>query len=175
MVYSQIQKIIYWLKCKKYFEDNSIIYRYSKKQSGSVLVILPDSDIAFDFAQLFLDRIEQKKNNNISFLLRDSLVNFYSDDLKNFSELFSYQDIDSLGLSTPWFIKKIRKSNYQNMVDLNIEFNPFSSFLVRACNPEVRIGFNYDNSKKYYNVILDQNYQKDLDGTFDMIGKFIKK
>ena len=102
-------------------------------------------------------------------------MNFYSDDLKNFSELFSYQDIDSLGLPTPWFMKKIRKSNYQNMVDLNIEFSPFSSFLVRACKSEVRMGFNYDNSKKYYNVILDQNYQKDLDGTFDMIGKFIKK
>ena len=24
------------------------------------------------------------------------------------------------------------------------------------------MGFNYDNSKKYYNVILDMNYQKDL-------------
>ena len=116
MEYSQIQKIIYWLKCKKYFENNSITYRYSKKQSSSVLVILPDSDIAFDFAQLLLDRIEQKKNNNISFLLRDSLVNFYSDDLKNFSELFSYTDIDSLGLPTPWFIKKIKKSNYQNKI-----------------------------------------------------------
>ena len=104
-----------------------------------------------------------------------SLKLIISSTIENFSELFSYQDIDSLGLPTPWFIKKIRKSNYQNMVDLNIEFNPFSSFLVRACNPEVRIGFNYDNSKKYYNVILDQNYQKDLDGTFDMIGKFIKK
>ena len=175
MEYSQIQKIIYWLKCKKYFENNSIIYRYSKQQSGSVLVILPDSDIAFDFAQLLLDRIEQKKNNNISFLLRDSLVNFYSDDLKNFSELYSYKDVDSLGLPNEWFIDVIKKENYQNMIDLNIAFSPFSSFLVRTCNSEVRMGFNYDNSKKYYNVILDQNYQKDLNGTFDMIGKFIKK
>ncbi len=62
-----------------------------------------------------------------------------------------------------------------NMIDLNITFSAFSSFLVRACDSEVRMGFNYDNSKKYYNVILDKNYQKDLNGTFDMIGQFIKK
>ena len=77
-------------------------------------------------------------------------------------------------MPTPWFIKKIRKSNYQNIVDLNIEFSPFSSFLVRACQSEVRMGFNYDNSKKYYNVILDSNYQLDLEGTFKMIKQFIK-
>ena len=30
------------------------------------------------------------------------------------------------------------------------------------------------NSKKYYNVILDSNYQQDLEGTFKMIKQFIK-
>ena len=60
------------------------------------------------------------------------------------------------------------------MIDLNITFSAFSSFLVRACDSEVRMGFNYDNSKKYYNVILDTNYQRDLEGTFAMIQQFIK-
>ena len=58
---------------------------------------------------------------------------------------------------------------------VRIDFSAFASFLLRACDSQVRMGFNYDNSKKYYNVILDKNYQKDLNGTFDMIGQFIKK
>ena len=88
--------------------------------------------------------------------------------------LFSYKDINSLGVPTHEFVEKIKEMKYENMIDLNINFSRFSSFLLRACHPKVRMGFSYDNSKKYYNVILDTNYQRDLEGTFTMIQQFIK-
>ena len=175
MEYSRIQKIIYWLKCKKHFPDIQQSFKYNEKQSGSIMILLPDTDIAFDFSELILNQATSEINDKIIFLVKDSLAKFYSERLQKYSRLYSYKDIDSLGLPNEWFIDSIKKENYQNMIDLNIAFSAFSSFLVRSCNSEVRMGFNYDNSKKYYNVILDKNYQKDLNGTFDMIGQFIKK
>ena len=175
MEYSRIQKIIYWLKCKKRFPDIQQSFKYDEKQSGSIMILLPDTDIAFDFSELILNQATSEINDKIIFLVKDSLAKFYSERLQKYSRLYSYKDIDSLGLPNEWFIDEIKKENYQNMIDLNIAFSSFSSFLVRSCNSEVRMGFNYDNSKKYYNVILDKNYQKDLNGTFDMIGQFIKK
>ncbi|MEC7822352.1 MAG: hypothetical protein VYA20_01195 [Candidatus Neomarinimicrobiota bacterium] len=175
MEYSRIQKLIYWLKCKKHFQDIQKSFNYTEEQLGSIMILLPDTAIAFDFAELILDEISPETADKTVFLLKDSLAQFYSDKLQKCSKLYSYKDVDSLGLPNEWFIDIIKKDNYQNMIDLNITFSPFSSFLVRACNSEVRMGFNYDNSKKYYNVILDRSYQKDLSGTFDMIGKFIKK
>jgi len=175
MEYSRIQKIIYWLKCKKHFPDIQQSFKYNEKQSGSIMILLPDTDIAFDFSELILNQATSEINDKIIFLVKDSLAKFYSERLQKYSRLYSYKDIDSLGLPNEWFIDEIKKENYQNMIDLNIAFSAFSSFLVRSCNSEVRMGFNYDNSKKYYNVILDKNYQKDLEGTFNMIGQFIKK
>ena len=83
-------------------------------------------------------------------------------------------EMNSLGLPRDIFIKKIRGYNFENIIDLNTNFSRFGAFLCLFCNSKVRMGFNYDNSEKYYNVILDSNYQQDLNGTFKMIQEFIK-
>ena len=55
MEYSRIQKIIYWLKCKQHFPDIQQSFNYSDQQSGSIMILLPDTDIAFDFSELILN------------------------------------------------------------------------------------------------------------------------
>ena len=82
--------------------------------------------------------------------------------------------MNSLGLPRDIYIDKIRKYNFENIIDLNANFSRFSAFLCLLSNSKVRMGFNYDNSKKYYNVILDTNYQQNLEETFEMIQQFIK-
>ena len=72
------------------------------------------------------------------------------------------------------FVDKIRTHNFENIIDLNVNFSRFGAFLCLFSNSKVRMGFNYDNSKKYYNVILDTNYQQNLEETFEMIQQFIK-
>ena len=121
-------------------------------------------------AQLFYDR----SNENITFLLKDSICSFYSTDIINKSIIYTYNDMNTLGLPRKIFIEKIKSYNFENIVDLNATFSRFGAFLTFYCYPKVKMGFNYDNSKKYYNVILDSNYQQDLEGTFKMIKQFIK-
>tara|TARA_X000000368_G_scaffold63778_1_gene45370 strand:+ start:2025 stop:2549 length:525 start_codon:yes stop_codon:yes gene_type:complete len=173
MEYSAIEKLKYWWRYKNYFSNQSKQYDYFEDQKDSILIVLPDGEVAFDLATLFLEKI-QSNDARIHFLVKDALINFYPQEMKESTLLFSYKDINSLGIPTSEFLEKIKELKYENMIDLNINFSRFSSFLLRACNPKVRMGFSYDNSKKYYNVILDTNYQRDLEGTFAMIQQFIK-
>ena len=107
-------------------------------------------------------------------LSNHNISSFYSDKIINNSIQYTYNDMDSLGLPSDIFTEKIKSYNFENIVDTNASFSRFGAFLCLFCNPKVRMGFNYDNSKKYYNVILDSNYQQDLEGTFKMIQQFIK-
>ena len=137
--------------------------------NGTTLIILPDHDIAFDLAKLFFEKAESE----ITFLLKDSIVNFYPNEIISKCIKYSYNDMNSIGLPREVFIQKIQSHHFENMIDLNISFSRFGAYLTLLSSAKVRMGFNYDNSKKYYNVILDSNYQRDLSGTFKMIQQFI--
>jgi len=166
MEFTLKEKLMLATKYRQYTYNSN----HSNKFNGESLVILPDNDIAFKMAQLFTVKAEGK----VHYLLKDSISNFYSNEIIQNSIQYSYNDMNSLGLPRDIFIDKIRTFNFENIIDLNAKFSRFGAFLCLLSNPKVRMGFNYDNSKKYYNVILDSNYQQDLEGTFKMIQQFIK-
>ena len=166
MEFTLKEKLMLAIKSRKHEQNFDPIHEFN----GETLVILPENDIAFEMAQLFL----HKTNDSVSFLLKDSISSFYSDKIINNSIQYTYNDMDSLGLPSDIFTEKIKSYNFENIVDTNVNFSRFGAFLCLFCNPKVRMGFNYDNSKKYYNVILDSNYQLDLEGTFKMVQQFIK-
>lgn len=166
MEFTLKEKLMLATKYRKYVENSD----HSHKFDGSNLVVLPDNDIAFKMAQLFTVKAQGK----VHYLLKDSISSFYSDEIIQNSIQYSYNDMNSLGLPRDIFVNKIRTHNFENIIDLNANFSRFGAFLCLFSNSKVRMGFNYDNSKKYYNVILDSNYQQDLEGTFKMIQQFIK-
>ena len=166
MEFTLKEKLMLATKYRKYADNSD----HSNKFHSESLVILPDNDIAFKMAQLF----SAKAQGKVHYLLKDSISNFYSNEIIQNSIQYSYNDMNSLGLPRDIFINKIRTFNFENIIDLNANFSRFGAFLCLLSNSKVRMGFNYDNSKKYYNVILDSNYQQDLEGTFKMIQQFIK-
>ena len=166
MEFTLKEKLMLATKYRKYADHSD----HSNKFNGESLVVLPDNDIAFKMAQLFTVKAQVK----VYYLLKDSISSFYSDEIIQNSIQYTYNDMNSLGLPRDIFINKIRKYNFENIIDLNKNFSRFGAFLCLLSNSKVRMGFNYDNSKKYYNVILDSNYQQDLEGTFKMIQQFIK-
>ena len=166
MEFTLKEKLMLATKYRKYVENSD----HPHKFDGSSLVVLPDNDIAFKMAQLFTVKAQGK----VHYLLKDSISSFYSDEIIQNSIQYSYNDMNSLSLPRDIFVDKIRTHNFENIIDLNANFSRFGAFLCLFSNSKVRMGFNYDNSKKYYNVILDSNYQQDLEGTFKMIQQFIK-
>ncbi len=166
MEFTLKEKLILATKYQKYAKNSD----HSYKLNGESLVVLPDNDIAFQMAQLFTLKAQGK----VHYLLKDSISSFYSDEIIQNSIQYTYNDMNSLGLPRDIFIDKIRAYNFENIIDLNANFSRFGAFLCLFSNSKYRVGFNYDNSKKYYNVILDSNYQQDLEGTFKMIQQFIK-
>ena len=166
MEFTLKEKLMLATKYRKYADNSD----HSNKFNGESLVVLPDNDIAFEMAQLF----SAKAQGKVHYLLKDSISNFYSNEIIQNSIQYSYNDMNSLGLPRDIFIDKIRIFNFENIIDLNAKFSRFGAFLCLLSNPKVRMGFNYDNSKKYYNVILDTNYQQNLEETFEMMQQFIK-
>ena len=166
MEFTLKEKLMLATQYRKYAKNSE----HSYKLNGESLVVLPDNDIAFQMAQLFTVKAQGK----VHYLLKDSISSFYSDEIIQNSIQYTYNDMNSLGLPRDIFVDKIRTHNFENIIDLNANFSRFGAFLCLFSNSKVRMGFNYDNSKKYYNVILDSNYQQDLEGTFKMIQQFIK-
>ena len=166
MEFTLKEKLMLAIKSRKHEQNFDPIHEFN----GETLVILPENDIAFEMAQLF----SAKAQGKVHYLLKDSISNFYSNEIIQNSIQYSYNDMNSLGLPRDIFIDKIRTFNFENIIDLNTSFSRFGAFLCLLSNPKVRMGFNYDNSKKYYNVILDTNYQQNLEETFEMMQQFIK-
>ena len=166
MEFTLKEKLMLATKYRKYADNSD----HSNEFNSESLVVLPDNDIAFQMAQLFTLKAQGK----VHYLLKDSISSFYSDEIIQNSIQYTYNDMNSLGLPRDIFIDKIRAYNFENIIDLNANFSRFGAFLCLFSNSKYRVGFNYDNSKKYYNVILDSNYQQDLEGTFKMIQQFIK-
>ena len=166
MEFTLKEKLMLATKYQKYVKNFDNSYKFNDES----LVVLPDNDIAFEMARLFTLKAQGK----VQYLLKDSILSFYSNEIIQNSIQYTYNDMNSLGLPRDIFIDKIRTYNFENIIDLNANFSRFGAFLCMLSNSKVRMGFNYDNSKKYYNVILDSNYQQDLEGTFKMIQQFIK-
>ena len=113
MEYSAIEKLKYWWRYKNYFSNQSKQYDYFEDQKDSILIVLPDGEVAFDLATLFLEKI-QSNDARIHFLVEDALINFYPQEMKESTLLFSYKDINSLGIPTSEFLEKIKELKYEN-------------------------------------------------------------
>lgn len=166
MEFTLLERIKIFIKYRDSLKKKDIAPFYE----NSTLIVLPDSDIAIELAKLLNDN----SSHTILFLIKDSLLDFYPKNILRNSIIYTFNDMNSLGMPRQIFVDKIIKSRFENIVDLNTSFSRFGAYLTLFCNSKVRMGFNYDNSKKYYNVILDSNYQRDLNGTFKMIKQFIK-
>ena len=75
MEFTLKEKLMLAIKSRKHEQNFDPIHEFN----GETLVILPENDIAFEMAQLFL----HKTNDSVSFLLKDSISSFYSDKIIN--------------------------------------------------------------------------------------------
>ena len=110
MEFTLKEKLMLPTKYRKY-ADNS---EHSNKFNCESLVVLPDNDIAFEMAQLF----SAKAQGKVHYLLKDSISNFYSNEIIQNSIQYSYNDMNSLGLPRDIFIEKIRTYNFENIIML---------------------------------------------------------
>ena len=110
MEFTLKEKLMLATKYRKYADNSD----HSNKFNGESLVVLPDNDIAFKMAQLFTVKAQGK----VHYLLKDSISNFYSNEIIQNSIQYSYNDMNSLGLPRDIFIDKIRTFNFENIICL---------------------------------------------------------
>lgn len=152
-------------------------HRLSHENSGlsSMLVLLPNSEKGVKIADRILKPIiaKQIEKVNISLCCAQHKSGDYIE--FGFSEIISYNDsdMDRWGFPKKSFIAKVNHHKFEAVVDLNYDFNPFSTWLVRSAESPVRIGFNSIYADDAFNIIFDRNETSLLENDYKQIFKVL--
>ena len=74
--------------------------------------------------------------------------------------LFSSNDQNYWGLPNDQLINKCKKLEFHAVIDLNPEFNPFVTSLIKYIKANIKIGYYSTYAEKYYNILIER---KDTD------------
>lgn len=152
-------------------------HRLSRENKGvrTLLVLLPDSVRGAKIADRILKPIiaKQVEKVNISLCCAQHKSGDYIE--FGFSEIISYNDsdMDRWGFPKKSFIAKVNRHKFEAVVDLNYDFNPFSTWLVRSAESPVRIGFNSIYADDAFNIIFDRNETSLLENDYKQIFKVL--
>ncbi len=154
-----------------------IRHRLSRENSSirSLLVLLPDSVRGIKIADRILKPVvaNQVKNVNISLCCDQNKLGDHVE--FGFSKIIPYtdSDIDRWGFPQQAFIARVNRYKFEAVVDLNYDFNPFSTWLVRSVESPVRIGFNSVYADEAFNIIFDRNETSLLENDYKQIFKVL--
>lgn len=152
-------------------------HRLSSENRGvcSLLVILPDSVRGAKIADRILQPIvaNHMEKVKISLCCSQHKVGDYGD--FGYFEIIAYADSDKDRWEFPLqsFITRINRHKFEAVVDLNYDFNPFSTWLVRSANSPIRIGFNSVYADDAFNIIFDRNETSLLENDYKQIFKVL--
>jgi hypothetical protein len=143
---------------------------------STLLVVLPDSARGVKIADRILKPIvaNQAETKNISLCCAKHNVSDH--DNFGFSEIIAYDDSDKdrWGFPLQSFITRVNRHKFEAIVDLNYDFNPFSTWLIRSIESPVRIGFNSLYADDVFNIIFDRNetslLENDYKKIFEVLG-----
>jgi hypothetical protein len=140
-----------------------------------MLVLLPDSVRGAKIAGRILKPIVANHNEkvNISLCCAKHKVSDHSE--FGFSEIIAYADSDKdrWGFPLQSFITRVNRRKFEAVIDLNCDFNPFSTWLVRSAESPVRIGFNSIYADDAFNIIFDRNETSLLENDYKQIFKVL--
>ncbi len=119
------------------------------KNAKTFLVIFSDVDEHYNYCLQVVDYLISS-NKDVTVVCKNTISNLD----KEFKIInFNLQDLTWFKLPKQEFIDKI-KGNYDVSIDLNLEDNIFSSYIITLLKTKFRIGFKNKYSDYYYNFII---------------------
>ena len=93
---------------------------------------------------------------NISYALSKSSLVSYEGLIQNPLILFSTENINYWELPNDELINECKKLDFHAVIDLNPDFNPFASTLIKHIKANIKIGYYSKYAEKYYNIIIER-------------------
>ena len=137
-------------------ENNNAISR--------VLFVVPEefnySRVVRIFLQSIYNSMGPDPTMKIDYALSKQSLISYDGLINNPLILFSSTDQNYWGLPNDQLINKCQKLEFHAVIDLNPEFNPFATSLIKDIKANIKIGYYSTYAEKYYNILIER---KDTD------------
>ncbi len=135
-------------------QKSTISFRDCFKKSFTFLVLMPDNDTDFHYAIDVLKSLNLNKKHATVFTqeFRANLV-----PVKYRPQVVEYtdRDISRLYIPSKKLMEKLSALRFNAILDLNIKENIFCSIVTSMVNAPYKMGFQKNNSDKYYNLQIN--------------------
>ncbi len=135
----------------KQFASEKQSFKDLLKSSFNFFIIMPENENHFHHAMKVIKFLETL-NKNLAVFTHDYRVNLLPQKYHAQAVDFGIADINKLNLPSKRLEEKLKALEYQAVIDLNKEDNLFNSFSANLVRSPVRIGFQKNNSDKFYNL-----------------------
>ena len=133
-------------------DDNTSISR--------VLFILPEeinySRVVRIFIQSIYNALGPNPTMKIDYALSKRSLIAYEGLIQNPLILFSSDDLNYWGLPNNELINVCKRLDFHAVIDLNPDFNPFASTLIKHIKANIKIGYYSKYAEKYYNILIER-------------------
>lgn len=126
------------------------------KRSYSFLVLMPQDEKDFFHAVEVLNFLRESKKN-VTAMTNDFRVSLLPSAYKVSAVEHGINDKTKLELPTKKFLNRIKKMQFDVVIDTNRQQVLFYNFLTNFVNPTIRIGFSGKNADKYFNLQIVNN------------------
>ena len=153
----QAAKFIINRKLKEHKFDEMDFSRIFKR-SYSYLVLMPKDEKDFFHAVEVLNYLRESKKN-VTAMTNDFRVSLLPSVFKVSAIEHGINDKTKLELPAKKFLNRLKKMQFDVVIDTNRQQVLYYNFVANFVNPPVRIGFSGENADKYFNlqIVNDKN------------------
>ena len=148
-----------WHYLSKTFAKGDPKLRITKKGSGAdaILFLLPADAVNAQIAAYFVKRDLEKETRTIRYLVHQSGLIYYPEQLKPSIITYNDEDLNWWGvIANPSVLDRVKSVRYDAMVDLNQEFHPAMAMMILELEIPIKIGFQSDLADKLYSLIIQR-------------------
>jgi len=161
---------------KKYAQkqDSELNFNSFFSDSKSVLIVFPSSISKLSLEIIELVRFIAIHKKKLFFIHKSIVQKYLPNDFEYAALVVGESDKTRIGLPTTDLVNRIKKYEFDLVIDLNDEEDIFSSAIANIPKADFRIGFIKENSDKFYNyqICSEINSEKSLRNLLNSLRMF---
>mgnify|MGYP001391538939 CR=1 FL=1 len=160
-----IKLTIWWLKLTKKIGRHQFKLTIRKSGTGikKCLFILPEFTNNQRLIDLLRTTMSDHQGVSIQLLINKLRILEYSEKFKDNLLLYDEDEFTNFNFPDEKLLDRVCMKSYHAVVDLNTKFYLPSAYLVYKSNAPYRIGFQTQYAEHFYNVVLDNKTETDVE------------
>ncbi len=140
----------------------------------SVLIIMPDNLEHFGIARNFIPEIKNNFSDaKLLFLTRENYHSLFEINQPHGIIFVADDDTNQLGLPKKKLQNKILATNFDIVIDLNVDFHLLSTYLCQISHAPLKICLDDQDREPFYNFCFRMNSQKNLEEKYQGLLKYL--